>query len=82
MSFIDKYRAYREGSGLMWRAGPICEVLTEGYGVPVSPPCYHAFRKRVKSAREVEDGRLCAKIAAFYAENYRCYGVRKMWPPC
>ncbi|GHV31605.1 hypothetical protein FACS1894167_14140 [Synergistales bacterium] len=37
-------------------------------------PC-HAFRKRVKSAREVEDERLSTKIAAIYAANYNCYGV-------
>jgi putative transposase len=79
VSFIDKFRAHRENGGLMWRVGPICEVLTESYGVSVSPSCYHAFRHRGKSARRVEDERLGARIEAIYEANYRCYGVRKMW---
>ncbi|GHV53630.1 hypothetical protein FACS1894216_12000 [Synergistales bacterium] len=45
----------------------------------MSPSCYHAFGKRGKSAREVEDERLSTKIAAIYAANYNCYGARKIW---
>ncbi|GHV31696.1 hypothetical protein FACS1894167_14310 [Synergistales bacterium] len=45
----------------------------------MSPSCYHAFGKRGKSAREVEDERLSTKIAAVYAANYNCYGVCKIW---
>jgi putative transposase len=79
VSFIDKFRAYREDCGLMWRAGPICEVLTKNYGVPVSASGYHAFRNRGKSARQIRDERLIARIEAVYGANYSCYGVRKMW---
>jgi putative transposase len=63
----------------MWRVEPICEVLTKNYDVSVSPSCYYAFKKRGKSTRQVEDERLSGKIAAIYAANYSCYGVRKMW---
>jgi putative transposase len=63
----------------MWRVEPICEVLTKSYGVSVSPSCYYAFRHRGKSAREEEDERLSARIAAIYELNYSCYGVRKVW---
>jgi putative transposase len=63
----------------MWRVEPICEVLTKNYGVPVSASCYHAFRNRGKSAREIEDTRLSARIEAIYEANYSCYGVRKIW---
>ena len=63
----------------MWRVEPIREVLTKDYGVSVSPSCYYAFRYRGKSAREIGDERLGAMIAAIYAANYSCYGVRKMW---
>jgi putative transposase len=63
----------------MWRVEPICEVLTKNCGVPVSPSCYYAFKHRGKSAREIEDERLSARIAAIYEKNYSCYGVRKVW---
>ena len=79
MQFIDKHRAHREGGGLMWRVEPICEALTKNYGVSVSPSCYYAFKHRGKSARQLEDERLSARIAYIYEANYRCYGVRKVW---
>jgi putative transposase len=79
VSFIDKFRAHRESGGLMWRVEPICEVLTKSYGVSISPSCYHAFRRRGKSARQIEDERLSARIEAIYEANYSCYGVRKVW---
>jgi putative transposase len=63
----------------MWRVEPICEVLTKGYGVSVSPSCYYAFRHRGKSAREMEDERLSERITNIYEANYRCYGARKIW---
>jgi hypothetical protein len=62
VSFIDKFRAYREDSGLMWRVEPICEVLTKNYGVSASPSSYYAFKHRGKSARAVEDERLSVRI--------------------
>jgi putative transposase len=79
VSFIDKHRAYREPGGLLWRVEPICEVLTKSYGVSVSPSCYYAFGHRGKSARQIEDGRLSARIEEIYAANYSCYGVLKVW---
>jgi putative transposase len=79
VSFIDKFRAYREEGGLMWRVGPICEVLTKNHSISVSPSCYYAFRGRGKSARKIEDERLSSRIAAIYTANYSCYGVRKIW---
>jgi putative transposase len=79
VAFIDKFRAYQELGGLIWRVEPICEVLTKSCGISVSPSCYYAFKKRGKSAREVEDERLSARIEVIYAANYSCYGVRKMW---
>jgi putative transposase len=63
----------------MWRVGPICEVLAKNYCVPVSASCYYAFKHRGKSARDVEDARLSARIKAIYEANYSCYGVRKAW---
>jgi putative transposase len=36
------------------------------------------FRKCGKSARQTEDERLSARIAAIYAANYSCYGVSKV----
>jgi putative transposase len=79
VSFIDKFRAYRDGGGLMWRVEPICDVLMKSYGVSVIPSCYYAFRHRDKSPRQIEDERLSVRIEAIYADNYSCYGVRKMW---
>jgi putative transposase len=79
VSFIDKFHTCREAGGLMWRVEPLCKVLTKDYEVSVSPSCYYAFKKRGKSAREIEDERLRAKSTAIYEANYNCYGVRKLW---
>jgi putative transposase len=58
----------------MWRIGTICKVLTKNYGVPVSASGY-----RGKSARQIEDERLIARIEAVCEANCSCYGVRKVW---
>jgi putative transposase len=79
VSFIDKFRAYREDGGLMWRVEPICAVLTKNYGVSASPSSYYAFKRRGKSARAVEDERLSVRIADIYEANYSCHGVLKIW---
>jgi putative transposase len=52
---------------------PICRVLQ------VAPSTYYAAKVRPPSARSVRDEDLKARIAQIYADNYSCYGVRKMW---
>jgi putative transposase len=57
---------------------PICVQLTE-LGCKFAPSTYYDARDRKPSARAVRDEELKGLIAAEYDENYRCYGVRKMW---
>jgi putative transposase len=71
IAFIDEHRA-RHG------VEPICRVL------PIAPSTYH-----VHAARRVDPGKLPARvqrditlrseIRRVYEENFRVYGVRKVW---
>jgi len=71
IAFIDEHRA-RHG------VEPICRVL------PIAPSTYHAH-----AARRVDPGKLPARaqrditlrteIRRVYEENFRVYGVRKVW---
>ena len=63
--FIDRYRD-RFGVEL------ICRTL----GVSASA-CYQR-RSGGRSARQIEDQRRVAKLRKVFAENYECYGVRRM----
>jgi putative transposase len=64
-AFIDRYRA-RFGVEL------ICRILG------VSASAYYQRKTGERSERQVEDERLTAKIRKIFAENYECYGVRRM----
>lgn len=63
----------------MWRVEPICEAISGWYGLPISKSGYYAFKKRPKSARQIEDERLAALISEIHLDNYSCYGVEKVW---
>lgn len=57
---------------------PICKVL------PIAPSTYHAHvSKRVDpekcSARAKRDADLVPEIERVFEENFRVYGVRKVW---
>ena len=64
-AFIERYRA-RFGVEL------ICRTLG------VSASAYYQRASGERSARRLEDERLTAKIRTVFAENYECYGVRRM----
>ena len=64
-AFIDKYRD-RFGVEL------ICRILE------VSASAYYQRAAGERSARSREDQRLTAKIRTVFAQNYECYGVRRM----
>ena len=64
-AFIDTYRG-RFGVEL------ICRTLG------VSASAYYQRASGERSARAQEDERLLAKIHKIFAENYECYGVRRM----
>ena len=53
-------------------------MLTE-FGVKIAPSTYYAALSRPKSARELRDEELMKEITRVYDENYRVYGVRKVW---
>ena len=53
-------------------------MLTE-FGVKIAPSTYYAAVTRPQSAREIRDEELKKEIQRVYDENYRVYGVRKVW---
>jgi transposase InsO family protein len=64
-AFIEEYRG-RFGVEL------ICRTLE------VSASAYYQRNSGERSIRRVEDERLLAKVRKIFAENYECYGVRRM----
>jgi transposase InsO family protein len=71
VSFID---AHREVYGVE----PICRVL------PIAPSTYHAHAARRveptrRSARARRDDALGPEVRRVFEENFRVYGVRKVW---
>lgn len=51
----------------------ICRLLQ------VAPSSYYAAKTRAPSARAVRDEELIPRLVALWEENYRVYGVRKLW---
>jgi putative transposase len=71
IAFIDEHRAIHG-------VEPICRVL------PITPSTYHAHAARCAdpgklSARAQRDATLRIEIRRVYEENFRVYGVRKVW---
>ena len=71
IAFIDEHRAVHG-------VEPICRVL------PIAPSTYHAHAARCAdpgklSARAQRDATLRIEIRRVYEENFRVYGVRKVW---
>jgi transposase InsO family protein len=71
IAFIAEHRAIHG-------VEPICRVL------PIAPSTYHAHAARCAdpgklSARAQRDATLRIKIRRVYEENFRVYGVRKVW---
>jgi putative transposase len=71
IAFIDDHRA-------AYGVEPICRVL------PIAPSTYHAYVARRTdparaSARAQRDAVLSAAIRRVWEENFRVYGVRKVW---
>ena len=71
VDYIDRYRRF-------FGVEPICRVLTE-HGMQIAPSTYYAARNRPPSARAVSDEELLVVIRQVWEENFRCYGVLKMW---
>jgi putative transposase len=65
-AFIDEHRG-------RFGVEPICRVL----GAKVST--YYAAKKRPPSARTLRDEELLVEIRRVFEDNYRVYGVRKVW---
>ena len=71
IAFIDEHRAIHG-------VEPICRVL------PIAPSTYHAHAAQCAdpgklSARAQRDATLRIEIRRVYEENFRVYGVRKVW---
>ncbi len=52
---------------------PICRDLQ------VAPSTYYAAKSRPLSARAARDAMLIAALVQLWSENFRVYGVRKLW---
>ena len=65
-AFIDQARA-------RYGVEPICRTLG------VSPSAYYQRATGERSARSVEDERLCARIREVHSENFECYGYPRVW---
>ena len=71
IAFIDEHRA-------AYGVEPICKVL------PIAPSTYHAHAARrieptKRSARARRDDALGPEVRRVFEENFRVYGVRKVW---
>jgi hypothetical protein len=71
IAFIDEHRAIHG-------VEPICRVL------PIAPSTYYAHAARRADptklpARARRDATLKIEIGRVYEENFRVYGVRKVW---
>jgi len=71
VAFVDAHRAD-------YGVEPICAEL------PIAPSTYYAHKARQadpskRSPRERRDGELCEAIRRVWEENFRVYGVRKVW---
>jgi beta-phosphoglucomutase-like phosphatase (HAD superfamily) len=71
VSFIDAHRT-------VYGVEPICRVL------PIAPSTYHAHVARRmeptrRSARARRDDVLRPEVRRVFEENFRVYGVRKIW---
>ena len=71
IAFIDEHRA-------VYGVEPICRVL------PIAPSTYHAHAARRADpgrlpARAKRDAGLKVEIRRVFEENFRVYGVRKVW---
>jgi putative transposase len=71
VAFIDSHKRW-------FGAEPICRVLTE-HGMKIAPSTYYAARSRAPSARAASDEQFLVVIERVWEENFRCYGVMKMW---
>ena len=70
-AFIDEHRG-------VYGVEPICRVL------PIAPSTYYAHAARQadpqrRSARDQRDRALAREIERVWNENFRVYGVRKVW---
>ncbi len=71
IAFIDEHR-------VVYGVEPICRVL------PIAPTTYHAHAARRADpeklpARAKRDAALAVEIRRVFDENFRVYGVRKVW---
>jgi len=71
ITFIDKYKA-------QYGVEPICKLL------PIAPSTYYHHRKQridpeLRSTRAKRDEYLKVEIYRVWDQNYRVYGIRKIW---
>ncbi|CUU66121.1 IS3 family transposase [Corynebacterium variabile] len=71
VDFIDDNRAH-------YGVEPIIRVLSDT-PARIAVSTYYAVKSRPASARSVRDDEVAAALHCIYADNYSCYGARKLW---
>ena len=71
VAYIDTYRA-------RFGVEPICTVLSEN-GMKIAPSTYYARKARPLSQAALEEAYLVNAIVTLWQENWRVYGVRKLY---
>lgn len=64
--YIDEHRSW-------YGVEPICRTLA------IAPSSYYAARRRLPSARSVNDATLADIVARVHRANFGVYGIRKVW---
>jgi putative transposase len=71
VAYIDSYRG-------RFGVEPICAVLSE-HGITIAPSTYYARKARPVSAAALEEAYLANALYTLWAENWRVYGIRKLY---
>jgi transposase InsO family protein len=71
---VDYIDSVRESVGVE----PVCAVLAEA-GIQIAPSTYYARRSAPVSDAELEQVYLANRLRSLWDDNWRVYGVRKLW---
>lgn len=71
VAFVDDNRAH-------FGVEPIVRVLV-ATSAKIALSTYYAHKSRPESARSIRDKQISQALRLIFADNYSCYGARKLW---